>query len=98
MGDFPLLQQNSLMPTIGEVYWIVKNVNYQESCRCYHNKMVRMCLNLKLYLCSLTAATAIEYALIAAGIAMAISASVFLFGTEISTLLYDDLPKALKKP
>ena len=40
-------------------------------------------------------ATAIEYGLIAAGIAMAIAASVFFFGDAVSTLLYDDLPTAL---
>lgn len=53
---------------------------------------------LKTYLNSLKGATAIEYGLIAAGIAVAISASVFFFGDAISTLLYDDLPKALNKP
>lgn len=53
---------------------------------------------LKSYLGSLKGATAIEYGLIAAGIAMAISASVFFFGDAISTLLYDDLPEALDKP
>jgi len=53
---------------------------------------------LKSYLKCLKGATAIEYGLIAAGIAVAISASVFFFGDAISTLLYDDLPKALNKP
>lgn len=43
-------------------------------------------------------ATAIEYALIAAGIAVAIAASVFAFGDSVSTLLYDDLPSALNHP
>jgi Flp pilus assembly pilin Flp len=40
-------------------------------------------------------ATAIEYGLIVAGIALAIAASVWAFGDSISTLLYDDLPTAL---
>lgn len=40
-------------------------------------------------------ATAIEYGLIAAGIALAITAAVFGFGDAVSTLLYDDLPNAL---
>jgi Flp pilus assembly pilin Flp len=56
-----------------------------------------ICIPLKSYFDSLKGATAIEYSLIAAGIAMAISASVFFFGDAVSTLLYDDLPKALKK-
>lgn len=40
-------------------------------------------------------ATAIEYGLLAAGIAMAIAVSVFLFGDAIYNLLYEDLPTAL---
>jgi Flp pilus assembly pilin Flp len=40
-------------------------------------------------------ATAIEYALIAAGISVAIAASVFLFGDKVYTLLYEDLPNFL---
>ena len=46
-------------------------------------------------LSDVSGATAIEYGLIAAGIAVAISASVFFFGDAVSTLLYDDLPAAL---
>lgn len=42
-------------------------------------------------------ATAIEYGLIAAGIALVIAASIFLFGEQIYTLLYSDLPGALKQ-
>lgn len=60
--------------------------------------MSSICMPLKSYLNCLKGATAIEYGLIAAGIAVAISASVFFFGDAISTLLYDDLPKALNKP
>lgn len=41
------------------------------------------------------AATAIEYGLIAAGIALAIAASVFAFGDDIYNMLYEDLPSAL---
>lgn len=52
----------------------------------------------KKYLQNEKAATAIEYGLIAAGIALAISASVFLFGDAISDLLYGDLPAALHHP
>lgn len=40
-------------------------------------------------------ATAIEYGLIAAGIAIAIAASVFAFGEDVYNLLYDELPSAL---
>jgi pilus assembly protein Flp/PilA len=40
-------------------------------------------------------ATAIEYGLIAAGIAMAVAASIFAFGDAVKTLLYDSLPAAL---
>jgi len=42
-------------------------------------------------------ATAIEYGLIAAGIALAISAAVFGFGDAVYELLYSDLPGALKQ-
>lgn len=48
------------------------------------------------YRLSTKGATAIEYGLIAAGIALAISASVFLFGDAIYNLLYEDLPGALE--
>ncbi len=44
---------------------------------------------------STSGATAIEYGLIAAGIAMAIASSIFLFGDAVYTLLYEDLPGAL---
>jgi pilus assembly protein Flp/PilA len=57
-----------------------------------------MCIRIKSYFENLKGATAIEYGLIAAGIAMAISVSVFLFGDAIKALLYDDLPKAIQKP
>ena len=40
-------------------------------------------------------ATAIEYGLLAAGIAMGIAVAVFLFGDAIYNLLYEDLPTAL---
>lgn len=54
--------------------------------------------SIKFYLKNAKGATAIEYGLIAMGIALAISTSVYLFGDAISVLLYDDLPKALHKP
>ena len=54
--------------------------------------------HLKSYLKNVKGATAIEYGLIATGIALAISTSVYLFGDAISVLLYDDLPTALHKP
>ena len=53
---------------------------------------------LKTYLQCPKGATAIEYGLITAGIALAISASIFLFGDTLSALLYDDLPAALDHP
>lgn len=40
-------------------------------------------------------ATAIEYALIAGGIALVISVAVFAFGDAVYDLLYSDLPTAL---
>ena len=42
-------------------------------------------------------ATAIEYGLIAAGIALTIAASLFAFGDQIYNLLYEDLPGALEQ-
>jgi Flp pilus assembly pilin Flp len=60
--------------------------------------MIKNVFILKSYLKCQTGATAIEYGLIAAGIALAISASVFFFGDAVSTLLYDDLPAALAGP
>jgi len=39
-------------------------------------------------------ATAIEYALIAAGVAVAISATVFSLGSEVKTTLYDKIAAA----
>jgi len=57
--------------------------------------MLKPFVFLKSYIHDRTGATAIEYGLIAAGIAMAIAASVFLFGDAVKTLLYDDLPTAL---
>jgi len=47
------------------------------------------------YRLSTKGATAIEYGLIAAGIALTIAASIFLFGDAIYSLLYEDLPGAL---
>lgn len=41
------------------------------------------------------AATGIEYALIAAGIALAILASVTLFGETLQAFFYEDLPAVL---
>ncbi len=40
-------------------------------------------------------ATAIEYGLIAAGVALAIAVSVFAFGDTVYNLLYEELPDAL---
>lgn len=57
--------------------------------------MVQIRLLTGRYFSDKSGATAIEYGLIAAGIAMAIAASVFLFGDAVSTLLYDGLPAAL---
>lgn len=42
-------------------------------------------------------ATAIEYGLIAAGIAVAISAAVFAFGDDLTTL-FEDLGDSLEAP
>jgi len=60
--------------------------------------MIRFGMLIKSYLDNVKGATAIEYGLIAAGIALAISASVYLFGDSLSNLLYDDLPSALNHP
>lgn len=59
--------------------------------------MVRLYVHIKSYIDTVNGATAIEYGLIAAGIALAISGAVILFGDSIKTLLYDDLPNALPK-
>lgn len=53
---------------------------------------------LKIYLTNEKAATAIEYGLIMAGIALAISAAVFLFGEGLSNLFGNDLSATLKHP
>lgn len=47
------------------------------------------------YLRGRRGATAIEYGLLAAGIALAIAGAVFLFGEAIYSLMYEDLPNAL---
>lgn len=60
--------------------------------------MIKTFIHLKSYINSHSGATAIEYGLIVAGIALAISASVFFFGDAVSSLLYDDLPAALSGP
>lgn len=57
--------------------------------------MLKLYVFLKSFVSGTSGATAIEYGLIAAGIALAISASVFFFGDAIKTLLYDGLPAAL---
>lgn len=49
---------------------------------------------LRLYQCDVKGATAIEYALIAAGIAVAIMAVVYAFGDDVASL-YDGLAGAL---
>ena len=40
-------------------------------------------------------ATAIEYGLIAAGIALAVAGAIFAFGDSLYELMYSDLPGAL---
>lgn len=60
--------------------------------------MIKTFVPLKSYINDHSGATAIEYGLIAAGIALAISASVFFFGDAVASLLYDDLPAALSGP
>lgn len=47
------------------------------------------------YIHGKSGATAIEYGLIAAGISLAVAASIYAFGDSLGTLLYDDLPNAL---
>lgn len=47
---------------------------------------------LKRYKTSLRGATAIEYGLIAAGVALAIAGSVMAFGDAIYNLFYSELP------
>jgi len=42
--------------------------------------------------------TAIEYGLIAAGIALVIAASIFTFGEQLQSLFYDDIATALSGP
>ena len=52
-------------------------------------------LKLYAFLQSRSGATATEYALIAAGISVALIASIFLFGDELEALYVDTLPGAL---
>ncbi len=47
------------------------------------------------YLRGKRGATAIEYGLMAAGVAMAIAGAVFLFGDTLYNLMYSELPDAL---
>lgn len=47
------------------------------------------------YIKSRKGATAIEYGLIAAGIALAIAVSVFLFGDTLNEMFFSQLPGAL---
>lgn len=47
------------------------------------------------FLCNEQGATALEYALIAAGISLGVTMSIFLFGQQIFTLLYEQLPALL---
>jgi Flp pilus assembly pilin Flp len=49
------------------------------------------------YALSTRGATAIEYGLIAAGVVLAIAASVLAFGDQVYDLLYEDLPGALEQ-
>ena len=60
--------------------------------------ILRIYASLTSYITNLKGATAIEYGLIAAGIALAISASVYFFGDAVVSLLYSDLPDALNRP
>ncbi len=50
---------------------------------------------LRSYLADTKAATAIEYTLIAAGISLAIAGAVYMFGGNVYTLFFEDLPNAL---
>jgi len=59
--------------------------------------MRKSIITLQLYIYQTKGATAIEYGLIAAGIALAISGSVFFFGDAMYNMLYKDLPAALNK-
>lgn len=59
-------------------------------------RMVQLMLNkIKMFARNERGATAIEYALIATGISLAITVSVFFFGQQLYTLLYEDLPSVL---
>lgn len=49
------------------------------------------------YIRSKRGATAIEYALIAAGVSLALIGVIFAFGDTVYTLLYEDLPDALNR-
>ena len=61
----------------------------------YHVR--RASARIRSFAASTDGATAIEYGLIAAGIALAISAAVFGFGDIVYDLLYSDLPGALNQ-
>jgi len=48
-----------------------------------------------LYLSSISAATAIEYAILASGIALTIVSVLIIFGNDLNNLYYDLLPSLL---
>lgn len=56
--------------------------------------MLKLCAFVQSYMKSEDGATAIEYGLIAAGIALAISGAVALFGTDLSAL-FDEMGEKL---
>lgn len=57
--------------------------------------MLKIHLKFKDFWLSGHAATAIEYALIAASVSVAIAGAVYLFGDDLTTLFYDELAGAL---
>lgn len=59
--------------------------------------MKKSMVSLHLYLCQNRGATALEYGLLAAAVALAISGSVMMFGDAVYDVFYSDLPNVLNK-
>ncbi len=57
-----------------------------------------MFLKFQAWLIGRDGATAIEYGLIAAGIALVIAGVIFVFGSALETFFYEDMANALDGP
>jgi pilus assembly protein Flp/PilA len=62
---------------------------------CNFNKSRALAARLRAFRADDRAATAIEYALVASGVAAAIAATVFNFGSDLKTTFYDKIAALL---